>query len=101
MEKYRRAGEATDGNIVRRLRIAYLKGKATDTDSEYVILVAFLREQWLPRTCPIITLYVYCLSCYLYVGISRFLYKEVYLGIFISRYICVYFYIGISRDFYI
>ena len=36
--------------------------KATDTTSEYVILVAFLRQQWLNKRASILRLYVHCLS---------------------------------------
>ena len=36
MEKYRRVGQATDGNIIGSMRIACWKLKATNTHSEYV-----------------------------------------------------------------
>jgi len=45
MEKYGRAGQATDDNTVQRTRCASWINKATDTHSEYVILIAFLRQQ--------------------------------------------------------
>jgi hypothetical protein len=38
--------QATDGNIIRRMRIACWITKATDTHAEYVILIAFLLQQW-------------------------------------------------------
>ena len=41
VEKYRRAGQATDYNITPCMRIACWITKATDTNSEYVILIAF------------------------------------------------------------
>jgi hypothetical protein len=47
MEKYGTAGQATDDNIIRSMRFAYWIPKATDTHSEYVILIAFPRQQWL------------------------------------------------------
>ena len=47
MEKYCTAGQDTDDNITRRMRIAYCTTKTTDTHSEYVIIVAFPRQQWL------------------------------------------------------
>jgi hypothetical protein len=47
MEKYCTAGQATDENIIRRMRTACWIPKATDTDSEYVILIAFTLQQWL------------------------------------------------------
>ena len=34
-------GQATDGNIIRRMRIACWITKATNTHSEYVILIVF------------------------------------------------------------
>jgi hypothetical protein len=46
VEKYGRAGQATDDNIIRRMRIAYWINKATDRHSEYVILIAFPRQKW-------------------------------------------------------
>jgi hypothetical protein len=39
VEKYGRFGQATDDNIIRRMRFACWITKATDTHSEYVILL--------------------------------------------------------------
>jgi hypothetical protein len=39
--------QATDDNIIRRMRFACWVTKATDTHSEYVILLAFPRQEWL------------------------------------------------------
>jgi hypothetical protein len=47
VEKYYRAGQATDDNIIRRMRFACCIPKATNTHSEYVILIAFPRKQWM------------------------------------------------------
>jgi hypothetical protein len=47
VEKYGTAGQATDDNIIRRMRFAYWINKATDTHSEFVTVVAFPRQQWL------------------------------------------------------
>jgi hypothetical protein len=47
VEKYGTAGQATDDNIIRRMRFACWITKATDTHSEYVILIAFPPQQWL------------------------------------------------------
>jgi hypothetical protein len=47
VEKYGRAAQATDGNIIRRMRFACWITKATDTHSEYVIFIAFPRQEWL------------------------------------------------------
>jgi hypothetical protein len=40
----------TDDNKIRRMRFACWITKATDTHSEYVILIALTRQQWL-REC--------------------------------------------------
>jgi len=40
-------GQATDDNIVRRIRIACWIPNATNTHSEYEIFIAFPRYQWL------------------------------------------------------
>jgi hypothetical protein len=47
VEKYGIDRETADDNIIRRMRFACCITKATDTDSEYVILIAFPRQQWL------------------------------------------------------
>jgi hypothetical protein len=47
MEKCCRAGQATDDNIIRRRRFGCCITKVTYTHSEYVILIAFPRQQWL------------------------------------------------------
>jgi hypothetical protein len=46
VEKYGRARQATD-DIIWRMRFACWITKATDTHSEYVILIAIPRQQWL------------------------------------------------------
>jgi hypothetical protein len=46
VEKYCRAGQAID-DIMRRMRTACWITKATNTQSEYVIFIAFPRQQWL------------------------------------------------------
>ena len=45
-EKYFSARQVTDGNIIRRMRIACWIPKATNTHSVYVILIAFPLQQW-------------------------------------------------------
>jgi hypothetical protein len=45
VEEYGTARETTDIKIVWRTRIAYWITKATDTHSEYVILIAFPPQQ--------------------------------------------------------
>jgi hypothetical protein len=63
VEKYDTARQATDDNIIRRNRIACWITKATDTHSEYVILIAFARQQCLRERASMLRLYVHCLSC--------------------------------------
>jgi len=53
VENIGRAGQATDGNIIQRMSIAYWTPKTTNTFSEYVIMIAFPIQQWLhERTSP-------------------------------------------------
>jgi len=47
VEKYGTAVEATDDYIIRRIGFAYWIPKATNTHSEYVMLIAFPLQQWL------------------------------------------------------
>jgi hypothetical protein len=63
VEKYGRARQATDVNIIRRMRFACWITKATDTHSEYVILIAFPRQQWLRERASLLRSYVDCLCC--------------------------------------
>jgi hypothetical protein len=45
--KYGTARQAADDNIIRRMRFACWITKATDTHSEYLIVIAFALQQWL------------------------------------------------------
>ena len=47
MERYCKVGQATDENIIRRMRFARWMPEATDTHSEYVIVIAFAQQSWL------------------------------------------------------
>ena len=47
-----------------RMRIACWITKATNTHSEYVILIAFQSQKWLHEFSSMLRLYVYRLSCY-------------------------------------
>jgi endonuclease III len=63
VEKYGRAGQATDDNVIRHMRIACWITKATDTHSEYVILNAFPRQQWFrERVSMLRYAYIVCLD---------------------------------------
>jgi len=46
-KKYGRAGEVADGNVIVRMRFPCWITTATNADSEYIILVTFLLQQWL------------------------------------------------------
>jgi hypothetical protein len=56
-----RPKEATKDNIIRRMHFECWVTKATDTHSEYVILIAFPRQQWLrERTSMLRHTYMAC-----------------------------------------
>ena len=61
VEQYGWAGDATDGNIIQRMRIKCCLTKATDSRSEYGILVALSRQQWLRERASVLHIYVHCL----------------------------------------
>jgi hypothetical protein len=60
-KKYGRSRYATDDDIIRRMRFACCIIKATDIDSEYVILVAFPRQQWLRESVSVLR--YTCIAC--------------------------------------
>ena len=65
MEKYCRAGQATDGNIIRRVRFACWLPEATDTHSEYVTLIADPQKQYLhERSSKLCLHYTACPAAY-------------------------------------
>jgi len=59
MEKYFRVGQATDHNTTQR--IAGFIPKVTDTNSEYVILIALPLQQWLYERTSVLR--YMCISC--------------------------------------
>jgi len=62
VEKYGTAGQVTDDNILRRMRFVCWMQKATNTHSEYVIIVAFPWQQWLRERALILRYkYIACL----------------------------------------
>jgi hypothetical protein len=61
VEKYGRARQATNDNIIRRMRFACWINNATDTHSEYVILITFLRQKCLLERASILR-YTYSAS---------------------------------------
>ena len=57
-----RSGQATDDNIIRRIHFACWVNKATNTHSEYVILIASPRQRWLRERATILRyMYIACL----------------------------------------
>jgi hypothetical protein len=52
--KYCRNRQATDDDIIRRTRFASWIPEATNTHSEYVILIAFPLQQWLRESNVIV-----------------------------------------------
>jgi hypothetical protein len=72
-EKYGRARQATDDNTIRRMRFEWWITKATDGHSEYVIFIAFPRQQWLSeRASMLLYRYIACLVFFLIL-------KQVYI----------------------
>jgi hypothetical protein len=72
VKKYGTARQATDDNIIRRMRLTCWITKATDTHSEYIILTAFPMQQWLRERALILHLYVHCLSCLIFLFNASF-----------------------------
>jgi hypothetical protein len=54
VEKFSTVRQATDDNIIRRMRFACWITKATDTHTEYVILIPFPRLQWLRERASVL-----------------------------------------------
>ena len=63
METYGTAIQATGNNTIRCMCRAMWITKATVTHAEYVILIAFLRQQWLRERASMSHLYVHFLFC--------------------------------------
>jgi hypothetical protein len=62
VEEYGKAGQATDDKRIWLLRLACWNTKATDTHSEYIILIAFPLRQWLhERSSILCCTYIACL----------------------------------------
>ena len=62
VEKYGTTRQATDDNIIRPMRFACGIRKATEKHSEYVILPALPRQQWLRERPSVLHLCVHSLS---------------------------------------
>jgi hypothetical protein len=61
VERYGKARQATDENVIRRMRFACWITEATSTHSEYVTLIAFPLQQLLRENASMLRLYV--LAC--------------------------------------
>ena len=59
VETYGRPTQATDDNITRHMRSARCINKAADTQSEYIIILAFTRQQWLRERASMLR-HTYC-----------------------------------------
>ena len=62
-EKNSTVRQATDDNAIWRMRIARWITWATAKYSEYVILLAFLQQQWLRERASMLRFYVQYVSC--------------------------------------
>jgi hypothetical protein len=66
VEEYCTTREATDYRIIlRRYYAIYMPGvyyKSAEKHSEYVVLIAFLQQQWLRERSSMLRLYAHCLS---------------------------------------
>jgi len=51
---------------VLRMRFECWIPEATNTHSDYVILIAFPFQQWSQERAPILRLYAHCLSCFIF-----------------------------------
>jgi hypothetical protein len=65
VEKYGRAGQATDDNIIRRMRIACWIPKLQTHTQNTCYLIAFPWQQFLHERASMLTSYVHCLSCFI------------------------------------
>jgi len=62
VESYGTATQATDDKIIRHMRFACWITKATNTHSEYVILIAFPLQQWFGERASLLRSSAHCLS---------------------------------------
>jgi hypothetical protein len=70
VEKYGTARQAADHDTIRRMRFAWWIPKATNTHSQYVILIAFPLQQWLHERASILR-YTY-IACLVWQNLMRF-----------------------------
>jgi hypothetical protein len=66
-KRYSRVRQATDDNMIGRMRIACWITKATNIPSEYVIFFAFPLQQWLRERASLLRYtYTSCLAVFIY-----------------------------------
>jgi hypothetical protein len=85
VEKYCGVAQATDDNIIQRLRIACRMTKATNTHSEYATPTGFPRQK-VTWKCLNATLYVQCLSYFFknwYDSVHHLIYSFPFLEVMI------------------
>jgi hypothetical protein len=70
VKKYDTARQATDDNIIGRMRVAFWVTKATNTRSEFVIVLAFLQQQSLYARAPMS--YYMCIACLVIYNLDYF-----------------------------
>jgi hypothetical protein len=101
VEKYCRAGRAADDSILRCMHIACLVPKPTNAHSQYVILNAFLLQQWLHEFLNV-TLYLHCLSFILNILFIYFRRQESHLEILHKQsWKCFQYYLIVLLNYYI
>jgi hypothetical protein len=63
-------GQATGDNIIQRMRFAFWITRVTHTLSEYIICIAFPRQQWLRERDWMLRLYIHGLFCNILRGVT-------------------------------
>ena len=65
---YDKARQATDDTIIQRVRFTCWITKATDTQSEYLVDIAFPWQKWVREGATVLRYtYIACLVCLLFV----------------------------------
>jgi hypothetical protein len=59
VDRYGRARQAADDNVIRIMRFLGWITTATDTHSEYVIRIGFHIKKWLRKRASVLSLYVH------------------------------------------
>jgi hypothetical protein len=87
-KRYGRAREATDDNLIGRMRIVRLITTATNTHLKYVILIIFPRQQWLSERSSML---VYStLSCLMEYQQTYLLKKVLFVRIDVMSVCCLF-----------